>query len=483
MADGIVRHPDYTANYPRWKKVRDFVGGEYVVKEAGTEYLPKLSAQAQSDYDSMKLRTEFCAATQKTFEVYTGLIFNLDPYLEPDNESLSSFDRYFPNYTSFLSFCIDLVGELLITSRIGILIDFNDNGPYAVLYTAENIINWRFDSSTGQLVELMLRETYDSNNTDSTNLIDIEEPNVVERYRHLSLVDGVYRQTVLTPTSSSNSSFTQRSVDILVRQEPLDSIPFLTNIENYQLILPQESLLSAVCSLNHSHYLTSADLEYGRHFAALPTPWASGFNVEGDSLRIGVKEAWITDNVNARAGYLEFTGAGLGSLERGLDSKEKKMASLGTNTLIQSQNSPESGISRLIKTVGERGSLATIVSTASILITNCLNSIYRYNFGRDFASRFRFNHALYTVTTDPAVLAQLLSLYTAGTISRTTLFSNLKRQNIVDADRHIDAEFDEIDSTMNLFRSSQDVPLDSLDESNNLDGLNNENENTDEEDN
>ena len=79
---------------------------------------------------------------------------------------------------------------------------------------------------------------------------------------------------------------------------------------------PEKPPLLDLAVLNLSHYRNSADLEHGLHFTGLPTPWAAGFKAAQGELFIGSAAAWVTDEPQAKAGYLEFTGAGLGAIEK-----------------------------------------------------------------------------------------------------------------------------------------------------------------------
>ena len=60
--------------------------------------------------------------------------------------------------------------------------------------------------------------------------------------------------------------------------------------------------------------------------------WVTGFD-KASPLRIGSSAAWVSDIPGASAGFLEFTGAGLGYIERAMERIERRMALLGARML------------------------------------------------------------------------------------------------------------------------------------------------------
>src|SRR5206468_661127 len=110
--------------------------------------------------------------------------------------------------------------------------------------------------------------------------------------------------------------------------------------------------------VNLSHYRSSADLEHGRHYTALPTPWVSGMRPDSN-LRIGAGVAWVLEDPTAKAGMLEFTGQGLQALEKALESKEKQMAVLGARLLEMQPRLQETAEAVRLRHNGDAATLST----------------------------------------------------------------------------------------------------------------------------
>jgi hypothetical protein len=80
--------------------------------------------------------------------------------------------------------------------------------------------------------------------------------------------------------------------------------------------------LGDVIAVNLDHYRLHADYRHGVQFAALPTAWVSGFDKAATS-RIGSSTARVTDTPGASAGFLDYTGQGLTTIERAMDCDER----------------------------------------------------------------------------------------------------------------------------------------------------------------
>ena len=90
-------------------------------------------------------------------------------------------------------------------------------------------------------------------------------------------------------------------------------------------------------------------------------------------LRIGSGVAWVSQRSDAKAGYLEFTGAGLASLERALEQKEKQMAILGAKLLEGQRPGVIAAETARINNQGEISTLARIASSIEQALTIALN--------------------------------------------------------------------------------------------------------------
>jgi hypothetical protein len=189
-------HPDYDTYATAWLRARDVFAGEDAVKSGGERYLPKLDSQTPDEYNAYRARASFFNATARTVDGFVGLIFRRESTVKlPDGGSgVGKALDAFVNDADMLgtpleSYAKNVVSEVMGVGRAGTLVDWEDQveqRAYAVLYTAEQIINWRTERVNGRnvLTLLVLRETSQSE----------EDPFVVkdiEQLRVLRLVLGV----------------------------------------------------------------------------------------------------------------------------------------------------------------------------------------------------------------------------------------------------------------------------------------------------
>lgn len=448
--DVNTTHRDYRSMVDVWRSMRDHLAGARMVKAAGTRYLPFLGDPHNEDdranYDRYKQRAMYLSATQRTHVALTGAIGWKEPVIhdlsEKHDERLKDVTR---KGESFNTLAMGVVREVIGVSRVGLLVDMpvNDSGvnlgeyPYFVQYATEDILNWRYERVDGRirLTMVVLREIYerasDSNEFDSDYLT---------RYRVLRLVDGAYsQQTYEEVTVDDKTTMVEGPIHVpRVRGAVMEDIPFVFITSEGAVPKVPSLLLEGVMEVNTSHYITSADLEHGRHFTALPQPWVAGFDVETE-LRIGSGTAWVSKHENARAGYLEFHGQGLSSLEKALEHKEKQMAVLGAKLLEGQRPGVVAAETARINQAGESSTLAQVSEAIEAGLTQALQW-WTFMQASDDVPTVEMNKDFVDMRLDAAQLTALMQAYIAGGISFETLFWNLQKGEITPADVDLDTE-------------------------------------------
>jgi hypothetical protein len=389
-------------------------------------------------------------------------------------------------------FAFEAMQEVLTTGRYGILVDMADTEirekqrPYWAGYEAETIVNWKTERIDGEekLIRVVLQEDMEVEDP-----IDPFGTIKEEQFRVLSLVEGVYTQRVWAkgetlrkhqeekgledskgtakvselkegteiapysiaaqraqyngeptamPVPSPDTLKKKGSDDFGVIEEiipvrrgkPLDFIPFyFVNATGAEACVSKPPLLDLV-DLNLSHYRTLADLEHGRHFVALPTPWISGAAVnEQNEIQLGPSGTIILEKGGA-AGMLEFSGAGLRALETADEQKRKMMSVLGARLLEEQAMANETASAVGMRHSGEQAVLRTIVQVLEQQLSRALQA-HAWWMGTekepddlDFVE-VELNKDFFSVRMQPAELAQLLAALQADGISYKTFYHNL----------------------------------------------------------
>jgi hypothetical protein len=456
-------HPDYDANLNAWLRARDVFAGEDTLKSAGERYLPKLDSQSPDEYHAYKSRASFFNATARTADGFVGLIFRRDPTFKlPDGKSgvgrasatfLEDADML---GTTLVSYAKNVTSEVIGVGRAGTLIDWEDEveqRAYAVLYTAEQIINWRTTRINGRnvLSLLVLREVFAEAPKDEF------APEAVEQLRVLRLA------TVQSATSKKKTE--QRCVIEIWRQreiknkrnktewikvetriplrlgKPLPLIPFVFHGPRHSLPGVDKLPLSDIIAVNLDHYRLNADYKHGLHFTALPTAWVSGFD-KSSELRIGSSTAWVAETPGATAGFLEFTGQGLTTFERAMDRDERLMAVLGTRMLESQKRVGESADAIELRQSGENSVLSAVSISVSDSLTQVLRWVYWWNSTEATPDAIGEDRVLAQINTDFGTkgmssmeLTAIVAAWQANAISRETMFELFRKGEVLPAGR------------------------------------------------
>lgn len=421
---------EYEDNIYKWDKCRTVVDGEEAIKDAGTTYLPMLGGQDAGDYSAYKERALFYGATGRTIKGLLGglmrkepLFFNTTARMDAELESVTQL------YQSSSDFVTSILLEILTVGRTGVLVDapVEEGGvPYLSLYKAESVINWQTQNTgAGMILTLVvLKETYSATGEDDFV--------VKERiqYRVLELLENAYQQRVFRSkdefVETEFYEVPEMTVFPQIGNRKLEYIPFM--FINTDVVSPGISTppLLPLVNVNLSHYRSSADLEHGRHFCGCPTAVLCGFPDE-ETYKIGSPVAWVNPDSEAHASFLEFTGQGLGSLEKALEEKEKQMAVLGARLLEGDKQAPESGHALSIRHAGENSILSSIahnISRASGILFSWLlewRGIANAEVGVEINQDF-INERLASEE-----ISALVQAWQSGAISWDTLFFNFQK--------------------------------------------------------
>ena len=433
-------HPVYDAHAAGWERISDVIDGEDAVKAKGVEYLPRLKGHEGINaalYESYKARATFHAASSRTLEGLLGQLFRQDPVVQvPDAqkillESNTAADEAFDEHAKAVA------RELIGWGRVGILVDVADDQPslpYQTRYCTQDIVNWRELRGRGTRATtlVVLRET-SWEDKDGDEFARTESI----KYRVLRLRDdAVYTQQLYTPTSVAGTQTWVGGEEIAPTRKgaPLNFIPFqIVNTFDLSWRVYEPPLLPLV-NTNLSHYRTSADLEHGAHQTAIPTPWIAGdIRGEGDAggeLRIGADWIWNIEK-EGKVGMLEFTGQGLGAVEKLLDRKEKQMAVLGARLLEDQKVGMEAADTVRLRHRGESSILASISRTVSAGLQRALDWQVWWAGGPEQGSTVTLNTKILPESMTAEEVSKLVEAWIKGGIGGQVLYQRLVDGEII----------------------------------------------------
>lgn len=435
----------YTKWKKQWEMIRDILEGEETIKTKGQAYLPILSGQTPKEYEAYVNRGSFFNATARTIQGLTGAVIRKETKIEADTKIIDILEDVTINNDSIHEVIRSTVEEIMSYGYYGYLVDMPEGEqvepiPYLACYTCFDIINLQTRKMGGEdiLIMIALMEKVQKQSPDDPFTI------INEDIIRVLLIDedGVYKQRKYKKVESDTKKeeWIQDGEDIIpsLRGKPLNRIPFvfINAIDNDPI--PVKPPMIDLVHLNIKHWQVNCDYYHGLHYCAIPTPWAAGFKV-GDELYIGAQKAWISDDPQAKCGFLEFTGAGLTAIEKAIDKLENQMAVMGARLLEDQKKAAEAAETVKLRSSGDTATLSTIVGSVERAVETVIKII------ADWVSstgtvRVVMNREYVSATLEPQKITALLQAVQAGQMSQDTFLYNLQSAEILPPDRSIDDE-------------------------------------------
>ena len=468
-------HPDYDANLIAWLRARDVIAGEDAVKTGDIKYLPRLDCQSDNEYLGYKSRACFFNATARTADGFLGLLFRRDPEVKmPDRHAgVGGALRVFTDDvdlmgTSLFTFCKGVVGEVLAVGRSGTLIDWqggDESRAYVVRYAAEDILNWQTQRINGRNVVTMIALREVSERPDADDPFVAKQKETIRVLKLEQGDDGATRYVVEIWQSQPSGNrggnagslwsgffgqkFGQSKTDWKLVEsrvplrlgKPLPLIPFVFHGPRNALPDVDKMPLADIIYVNLDHYRLDADYKHGLHFTALPTAWVSGFDKTAE-LRIGSSTAWVTDQVGAVAGFLEFKGHGLSTFENAQTRDERLMAVLGSRMLEDTKRVGETAEAIELRQAGENSVLMTLAISLSDSISQVLRWVYWWNSTEQLPEDVSESLVVLQINTDFTAkgltsleLTAIVGAWQAGAISQATMFDLFRKGEVLPTGR------------------------------------------------
>jgi hypothetical protein len=422
----------YRALEAKWRRVRDCYDGEDAIKAAKQLYLPALDSHAENppQYEAYLKRAAFFNALRRTVDGLAGALNQKAP-------TFGGLEDAFVSDATLSAVTAEAVVAWAVRESVkigycGILADWSAPAGRAcwTQYLAEDVINWETAVVNGRrvLTCVVLRES-----ESVPNPKDAFASETRDAYRVLRLDDVGCGVSVWTKQSNNGrDDYASGPVSYPARRgKALDFVPFVfVGAGNPAPCKDDRPPLDDLACVNVSHYRTSADLEQGRHFVALPTPYVIGAADDGKKRYLGPSAAWILPNADCKIGMLEFTGAGLAALVKADEDKRRQMAVLGARLLEDAPPTAETATAFLGRHGGENASLRSIAQAVERDLTDAAKIVVWWEGGAAIPSgadaHVEINKDVFQMRLTPDELRALLQQWQAGGISYETYYERLQ---------------------------------------------------------
>lgn len=377
MSNNMVKtqHPEYAANAPKWQKIRKVLASDCVeflrnvgASESDTAY----AVQRQNDYADGAILYNF---TIRTLSGMVGAVMRKPPEVTKPDALAYMDDNVDGSGVGLIQQSQDCLGQVDSVGRAGLLVDAPSSSaatmaeqnsgklnPRILLYTAENIINWRKN-------QIVLREAYDYQRSE----FDWVE---CEQFRVLEVVDGFYRQRLFKFDCDGTITGEPEIFEPRNNGKRFTEIPFaFIGSENNDETV-DAAPLETLSSINIGHFRNSADVEESAFICGQPTlmiyPGSSmTANSFADANPNGIRLGSRSGHNLGDGGASELLQATETNLSRQLmRDKEEQAIMVGAQLLTPSaQITAESA---RIQRGADSSIMATIASNVSAAYERCL---------------------------------------------------------------------------------------------------------------
>ena len=192
-----------------------------------------------------------------------------------------------------------------------------------------------------------------------------------------------------------------------------------------------------IISLNLDHYRLDADFKHGVHFTALPTAYVCGFE-KTCMPRIGSSVAWVSENVGAHAGFLEFKGDGLATFERAMAHDEQLLAVLGSRLLEMQKRVGETAQAISLRQSGEQSIMGAVAASVSESLTEVLRWAYWWNSYEELPEDVTDSTVLVELNSDfgtaglmAAELVAVVHAWQSGALSQESMLDLFRKSEVL----------------------------------------------------
>ena len=425
-----TRHRLYNDNLDLWEKVRDACEGEDTIKLKSEKYLPKPSGMESGTYNNYLARAKYVNYSGKVLSNAIAQIFRLNPVItdfdEVIQEDIDLQGRSLP------SFSRQLLNEIMLTNRAGVLIDWSDeqSRPYLSMFKAENIINWRLEKNKPVLI--VLEGTIEKPDPVNPYLVNLEK-----MWKELYIEEGIYKvrdwQEFRDTQTNTMNAVIVAEYEPMINDKHFDFIPFfcITTLGDTLEVL--KSPLLDLANLNLGAYINSADYENMLHWSSARTIIT---NQLGDTdFHIG---GVVDFPIGGGASYLETKSDAL-ILEE-LRHKEEQMAVLGSSLLSGKGRYVASAQTAEINSDGEHASLSDVSTSLSEVMTYVLRIVMQWLRNDSTETSIEYNTVFKQTGFQPNELTTYIQAVAQGVLSFDAFYSIMESREIYPADWTLEME-------------------------------------------
>ncbi len=439
-------------------KNRAAIGGQRAVRAGKTKYLTPLASmlcetdidsgalipgvslgvQGQAKYNKYLSNAYFLGVTGMTVTGLSGLISAKKPLKNIPASIAYMDDNVNGKGQSLRDFTDEAVNEAFTSVWSGVLVarpptptgssklqeEQQNLRPKLLHYKFESIINWDYTviNNAEMLSLLVLKE--------SSTKRDGFKVETVDQYRVLELINGVYNQSLY----GEDGEVIDEAEPVKFNGETSNEIPFYWIVAGTRT----KSVIDDLVDANFEHYNIYADYGSKLHYSSFIIYTENGVeNGMSNNMVIGNGVKWNGGN-EAQFGILQPDG-NADSHRLALQDTELRMSALLASILKPQSSGAESAEAKSLDKVTQNTVTASVAITVGEAIKKGLNFASRTMGGAEDAE-FMPNTDYDPTLLNSQLLSSMLAARMSGDMSKRTLYENMQRGDIANADRTFEEE-------------------------------------------
>jgi hypothetical protein len=198
-------------------------------------------------------------------------------------------------------------------------------------------------------------------------------------------------------------------------------------------------------SLIKGHWRLTISYQYWLFYASLPTPCFAGFDKEpGEPVPLGPGATHIANDPSAKSWFMQTGGAGLESVERGLDRLESQISVIGARLLEGQKSGVEAAETIRLRSAGDMATLSDISGNIENGLTQVLQHVGFWLGISEKEILVSTNKDFVSTRLSSQDIAALLQVVHAGKMSEEMFIWNLAQGEIIQDGRTVDEELEAI---------------------------------------
>lgn len=486
MSSGVTtQHPEWKEHIYTWCMIRDALEGEDRIKFKSEQYLPipggmlmddmkeapstqrtvvhpllvddyaaQLSFQYNPNYHqnaayaSYKSRARFPNLVSFLYRGLLGLASADSPTIALPSEMEYLLQKASLDGLSLSELFAKVLGEVLLTGRVPLTIDPQDDGKILIIdYAAERFINWK--EKNRQLVLTVFVEDEDQNEervdeTDDPAELFEHDQELVYFVQRLDPVTGDY----IVEKYYDDDSQPETHIPS-VRGRTLKEIPTVVLGSMNNTLDPDPPPMAPVANTSVQIYQKDADLSQAEYLTCNPTMFITGVNQnESPNIQVGATVVYILSNPQAKVAYTQTDTSAFQFVLNHINTLYEQAIIYGAQLLDSSKKSAETAETTRLKQTAAGATLRSVVTTVGTGFEKLLKLMGNWmGLPQEKIDQIKFRPITeFGLALTPQEQKQLVDSWMAGAISHMTVLTNFRKAGILGEGRSEEDELDAIES-------------------------------------